>query len=398
MLYFLLHQNNIKITQNNLKLDLRNNADDIKPIISFSVMNYLNNSKQLICDYSHQWDTFKRYTNPYEFIHSIIPNYNSSISKIKPVSRSYFKMIEICKSFNLLQDNPNFLSSFHLAEGPGGFIEAIAHLRNNANDTYYGMTLIDTNNHSVPGWKKAENFIKKYPNVVLEKGVSNDGNLFNQENFLYCKNKYGNQMNLVTADGGFDFSINYNEQENLAFRLIFTQIAYALILQKFNGSFILKIYDIFHKTTVEMLYLLNSFYQQVYITKPNTSRYANSEKYIVCKFFKFHNVEHISKKLYNILKLLNNVDFNTYKIFSILDINLSLYHNTQLEEINAILGKQQIENILNTIKLVSYKERKNDKLENIKNQNIQKCINWCVNNNVPYNTNFETTNIFLSRK
>ena len=81
-----------------------------------------------------------------------------------------------------------------------------------------------------------------------------------------------------------------------------------------------------------------------------------------------------------------------------LDINISLYHNTQLEEINSILGKQQIENILNTIKLISYKERKKDKLENIKTQNIQKCINWCINNNVPYNNNLETTNIFLNRR
>ena len=46
MLYFLLHQNNIIINENNLKLDLRNKDEYVEPIISFSVMNYLNNSKQ----------------------------------------------------------------------------------------------------------------------------------------------------------------------------------------------------------------------------------------------------------------------------------------------------------------------------------------------------------------
>ena len=135
MLYFLLHQNNLIIKEDTLKLILRNRDVSHKPIISFSVMNYLNNTKQLICDYSHQWDIFKRYTNPYEFIHSTIPNYSISISKIKPVSRSYFKMIEICKTFNLLQ-NLDYISSFHLAEGPGGFIEAIAQSRKNINDNY----------------------------------------------------------------------------------------------------------------------------------------------------------------------------------------------------------------------------------------------------------------------
>ena len=114
----------------------------------------------------------------YEFIHTTIPNYNISISKIKPVSRSYFKMIEICRTFNLLYNDYKYINTFHLAEGPGGFIEAMAHLRNNRNDTYYGMTLIDNSNHSIPGWKKTDNFIKKYPNVVLEKGATGNGDLF----------------------------------------------------------------------------------------------------------------------------------------------------------------------------------------------------------------------------
>ena len=111
----------------------------------------------------------------------------------------------------------NSISTFHLAEGPGGFIEALSYLRFNTKDTYYGMTLIDNSNHSIPGWKKTENFIKKYPNVVLETGHTGNGDLFDENNFIYCKNKYGNSMHLVTADGGFDFSANYfiNDTENL---------------------------------------------------------------------------------------------------------------------------------------------------------------------------------------
>ena len=58
------------------------------------------------------------------------------------------------------------------------------------------------------------------------------------------------------------------------------------MMQKKEGHFILKIFDIFSKTTLDILYLLSSVYKQVYIVKPNTSRLANSEKYIVCKNFK----------------------------------------------------------------------------------------------------------------
>ena len=62
------------------------------------------------------------------------------------------------------------MTSFHLAEGPGGFIEAVCYMRNNPNDTYYGMTL--TNNDSkCPGWKKSKKFLEEHPNVIIEKGI-----------------------------------------------------------------------------------------------------------------------------------------------------------------------------------------------------------------------------------
>ena len=51
------------------------------------------------------------------------------------------------KLFNLLEPyKRGSLKSFHLAEGPGGFIEATNYMRGNSNDLYYGMTLIDENN------------------------------------------------------------------------------------------------------------------------------------------------------------------------------------------------------------------------------------------------------------
>ena len=85
----------------------------------------------------------KKYTNPYEYIHTIVPGYKTSICRYKPLSRSYFKMIEILKSLYILDE---FLSenikTFHIAEGPGGFIEATSVIRNNTNDKYYGMTLM----------------------------------------------------------------------------------------------------------------------------------------------------------------------------------------------------------------------------------------------------------------
>jgi hypothetical protein len=169
-------------------------------------------------------------------------------------------------------------------------------------------------------------------------------------------------------------------------------------MQKHNGTFILKIFDILEKSTTQILYLLSCFYENVIISKPYTSRYANSEKYIICKNFKFRDTGDISNKFINILKIFETLDFNQYTVFSILNIPIQSYYYTQVKEINAILGHQQIDNILNTIKIITHKDRKNEKIQHLKSHNTQKCINWCINNKIPYNKNYQSNNIFLGER
>ena len=112
-------------------------------VISQSLCYYLYNIKEKITSREKRWDIYKKYTNPYEYIHTIVPLKKKSVSKYKPLSRSYFKMIEIMNTFHINYTEP--ITSFHLAEGPGGFIEALVKLRNSKEDTYIGMTLLDEN-------------------------------------------------------------------------------------------------------------------------------------------------------------------------------------------------------------------------------------------------------------
>jgi FtsJ-like methyltransferase len=351
-------------------------ADSSPPyLLSHSLAYYLNDIKQSIQTYEDKWDTYKKFTNPYEYIHTIIPNKNVCVSKYKPLSRSYFKMIELINYFHLgvaddragsdadtaslssssTKTNTG-IQSFHLAEGPGGFIEALVGTRKNRLDRYYGMTLLHNsgNNDDVPGWRKSKQFLRDHSNVIIENGYDQTGNILNIDNFLYVIKKYGNTMDIVTADGGFDFSTDFNKQEMNAADLIFAQIAYAVCLQKPGGCFVLKVFDIFTKFTVDMIALLSSMYQQVYVTKPNTSRFANSERYIVCKGFRMTSDVSFIPIIYNVFRDLlgrrasNNGD--PLRLFS---------HNiipclflTKLEEYNAIFGQQQIENIHYTIQLI----------------------------------------------
>ncbi len=316
-----------------------NENNEYKPIISSSLSFFLKDIKSQIHTHQDKWDTYKRYTNPYEYIHTYIPNKKKCVSKHKPLSRSYFKMIELVSFFNILDITTptTIIQSFHLAEGPGGFIEALALMRNNKLDTYTGMTILcDTEDINIPSWKKSDRFLRDNKNVRIENGSNGTGDILKIENFEYCKNKYGRSMHIITGDGGFDFTSNFDKQEHTISKLLFGQISYALVMQRVGGCFILKIFDCFSQHTIDMLALLSSCYSKVYITKPQTSRYANSEKYIVCKDFLNFPLKSIYPYLHNVFSemLMSESTPERY-----LNTPISLLFTIKLEEKEIIMYK-----------------------------------------------------------
>ncbi len=382
------------------KLNITFTSDKQCPYMSYSLNHYLNEIKNRISLNEQDWHAVKKYTNPFEYIHS--NNAKASICKYKPISRAFFKMIEMIHEFHLLPDgtNPRELEPmqmFGLAEGPGGFIEAVATTRECANDKYYGMTIEDPVDDSVPGWKKTQHFLRTNPNVELEKGIDGTGNLLDVNNFLYVARKYQNKMDLVSGDGGFDFSDNFGGQEQNMVQLLFAQIAFALALQKPGGNFVLKMFDCFLKPTTELLYLLSSAYDKVYICKPCTSRCANSERYIVCTGYKtpvpIANLECALIQICNI----NNAKLSVKRIFE--DVHIPMHYYNKIEECNCIIGQLQLENIGETLSLIESKYKTN-KINNYLRMNTQKCIQWCIKNKMEYNVNANVyeNNIFKPMK
>lgn len=407
MSYFLFPKIINCLTEKNFDIKFSNN---INYYVSKTLYNYLINIKKEIDKYNSSWDNYKKFTNPFEYIHTYNIDLKSSICKLKPISRAFYKLIEICNIFNLLNYESE-IKTFHLAEGPGGFMEAVNYLRKDFNnDIYYGITLID-NDINVPSWKKSKSLLdnKKYK---LEYGPSKDGNLFKKENLLYYFENMSNQIDLVTGDGGFDFSLDFNNQETNSFKLILVQVIYALVLQKKGGNFVLKIFDIFTLPTIQTIMILSSVYENVYLCKPNTSRVANSEKYIICKNYKYN--KSIIKFFINTF---DSIFDSKQNIVSLLNINIPYLFLNKVEEYNAIYGQQQIENINFTINLINISNNKkikhkdfecekefendeddllnkstknelikneNNNLEIIKKNNIQKCIQWCIKNNLPH--------------
>ena len=465
MIYFTLPQSPPNIFHN-IKIETR---PEFPPVfISQSLCSYINNIKEQISYREKEWDFYKKYTNPYEYIHSIVPMKKKSVSKYKPISRSYFKMLEMISVFKLDQPASSSIRTFHLAEGPGGFIEAICNKRNNMTDEYYGMTIIiDEMDDNVPAWNKTGYFLSQHPNINIEYGIDGTGNLLHINNFEHCVHKYGSSMDFITADGGFDFSNDFNRQEISITNLLWGQVCYALCLQKQGGNFVLKIFDIFYEHTVHILYILSAFYEEVHVCKLKTSRVGNSEKYVVCKHFRFTSylefyrvihesfqsvflsdmtsvLNHLSlhslssktpadeyaancessmqnclnsTHIWEVLREMNphnkngammqmqrafyspktgqdtRVEYKAYvHIWRLLSCNIPRIFTKQVEEINAIFGQQQIENIHYTISLID-KNPKQDKLDQLVKQNIPKCMKWCIDHSLAYN-NLMNTNLF----
>lgn len=366
--------------------------DPNHPYISHSLFHYLKTLKDSIDDIQKDWDVYKRYTNPYESIHT----HNTSsgcnpVCQIRPISRSYFKMIEICDTFDLLRNMPENMNSFHLAEGPGGFIEALSYLRKNPEDHYVGMTLL-SDNLNVPGWRKSRVFLEKNPNVFIETGADGTGDITTERNLLHCARIYGGSMDLVTADGGFDFSTDFNTQESQMGTLIVSQLAFASAVQKKGGIFIMKMFDIFTKLSLDVLYILGMMYDKVHIIKPNTSRYANSERYIVAQGFRSENGRTdwtlLFAPLFDKMKEAN--------IVSLLDVDIPRFLISRIEESNASIGQQQMDTISNTLNLI--KCPRQEKIEKMRINNIQKCVLWCQKHRLPFNRDVRNFNMFLSAK
>ena len=232
------------------------------------------------------WEYYKKLTNTYEPIFTtsgLVPT-PPSICMLKPLSRSYFKMVEMIQIANLLgRFNLQTLRTAHVCEGPGGFIQAIydeaARYKKRIIQTY-AMTL-KPNENQVPGWKRAMNFLKKHSEIKILYGRSGTGDILDAENRRSFSDECKGAIHLFTADGGVDFAANYGEQEKTIYPLLIASSLMALQCLSENGAFVLKIFDSFSRPTEDMILGLGSCFQSWTLYKPATSRPCNSEQYFI---------------------------------------------------------------------------------------------------------------------
>eukprot|EP00873_Tetraselmis_striata_P043969 jgi/Tetstr1/464233/TSEL_009038.t1 len=243
-----------------------------------------------------QWDVYKIACNPYELVYTAPPCVVSVDGERKhPISRAFYKMWEIvCDDDGIRRAllDPRPKSFAYVAEAPGSFVEAVVTFRETAlaaaaadgrpRDRHRGIT-VGSDRRSVPHWKLQWPWMRAF-GVGLCRGADGTGDVTRLANIAAFVRDCGGDgsCDMVTGDGGFDFSSNFNEQEAQMTRLLAAEVLVAMRLLRRGGCAVIKVFDAFNPDTVELLAAFVERFERHDIRKPSTSRPANSERYVVC--------------------------------------------------------------------------------------------------------------------
>lgn len=367
MNYYIIPKNNF-----NIRLNVQLTNKKIEPYISYSLIFYMNDIYNQLFklqennsygDENITIDYINKIVNPFEFIHSNVPGSTIAVSKVKPDSIIFFELMELFQIFNI----NDILSLKHKIN--------IAHFTYNYTSTNYLLNMLREDNE--------DNIISKD---------------FNFENLyeLFIKNTYENKLDLIICEFHPDEYNDTNKYINNMVLILLIVIKY----QMNQGMCVIKIDNILYKAVIDVIFILSSMYDKIYLVKPSISSITKGERYLICKGFN-ENLIHQNRLLENmeehLISKINNSEINTRYINSIIDNELPYYLLNRLEESNLVIGQQQLEAYDQIINIFKNKNRE-EKIENLKRSHIQKCIQWCEKNQLPHNKFIDKVNIFLTPK
>jgi hypothetical protein len=291
--------------------------------------------KKLVSSYNEQPDLIKKDTKPYHI--SQLQNIKESLNKTKKlldakvsnntfmkywkecdifrnerkivkkiintpydITKAWMKCYEIITELELIDnqlvENEPFLH-FDNAAFPGSFILAVEHYIKTKTDikkhSWYASSLLEdikeskqtkytlSSEHAL---QDTYGLYKNYPERWLMSNEFN-GDVLKEKNQLHICHRIGAKIDLYTSDLGFNIGDDYEAQEEKHTIYNAGQILSGLLTLKRGGHLVIKQYTFFETLSINLLYILSTFFEQMYICKPQTSRDINSEIYIVGKSF-----------------------------------------------------------------------------------------------------------------
>lgn len=365
------------IPKNNFQFDIHFSLKDInvsKPYVSHCLYDFLFEIyKQLNTIQTNNpelYDSIIKVINPYEFLYTNVPSFEVSVSKVKTENPMFFDLIEINQmcGLNDFLSLPTSLSIGHFT-------------LNNASSEYFINMIreeqIDIHHHYA---------------------INNMFALYNTIATMNTKHIQYNCLFMEIDKEFFDSNV-----------YLFQLLLYVLIIIKHQvkgGVSIIKISYLFDKSIIDIIYILSCIFDKVQLVKPSVNNVVYPEFYLVCKNKVIDTnvinsnsyLQELEKNIHLLFLILTHENVENICIQSIIQLNdntecLPYVFINKIEELNSIYGQQHLEILDQVINIYKNKTR-DEKMDFIKKNHVQKCIQWCEKNQLPHNKFFEK-NIFL---
>lgn len=290
---------------------------------------------------------------------------------------------------SLVKESPLYFAD--VCAGPGGFSEYVL-WRKQWEAKGFGFTLKGENDFRLSDFLAGpcESFETHYG----VGGMDGDGDVCNPDNiraftdYVY-ERTYNSGVHFMMADGGFSVESKENIQEILSKQLYLCQFLVALSIVRTSGHFVCKVFDLFTPFSVGLIYLLYKSFKKISIHKPNSSRPANSERYVICKW-KREDCAAIRDYLFYVNERYIKLRKEDLDVVEVVPLDVIKEDSNFMEyiiESNDSLGDRQV---VNLVKIAAF--CKDTALEEVRQSELKTaCLNyWKVPDNprkVPSNNN-----------
>ena len=301
----------------------------LKTIISHSLFYYWTEIV-LHCKKIQDWNIIHKHYNSYAFLSDKITNSNHTFTKIgNQYTHIFYEIIETVSNVTIPYDSGQNKYFYHFGPHCEHVKQAFLYINKG-----------HIQNHMC------------YPNVCFQ-----------------------NSFNQVTINSYYSEFITLSSLETNEYLYaldILKQLCIAVCIQQNKGIMMFKVNTIFQSLTIDILYLVCSLYEKVYITKPVCDNPCDFSKYILCTGF----INQPSREMF--ISTFQSLHFYLCNLVAyqyverILSIQIPLQFMNKMEELNSMFGQPCLEHIQYILN--NKCDMKVDKLK----FDIQKCHEWCV--------------------
>lgn len=336
----------------------------LEPIISNSIFDYYNEimveiKKILVNEYTFQ-ETLKNY-NPYEYLFSTVPSFHQCVSELQK-SNIFYDLHEIIKTIEIIDNLRGTLNCLFV----GKHCKDILHVYDTHRFVFDSIFMFEKGANLFQGANLSQG-----ANFSQGANLCEDGKI-SERMFHFIV--YEIDYDLTNIDA-------YISTWVTVLKIILNNLA-------INGDVIIKCDMLHHKPIIDILFIYANLFKKTYIMKPTASNVFSFEKYIILKGF--------TSNYYAYAELKNDLNSEHHcgnghilgpgskTISNIVSNDIPYFFLTKMNELNVLLGKQQLEALGDLLNILKHKS-KEEKFELLKKINIYKCIHWCDKFAIPCN-------------